>query len=68
MHSPFLAQNPTKTLGFLLPYISPRTRSYKKDDKPLLNLTGAYEPLHKREGAYVYPKEGTRVPSLNTGS
>jgi hypothetical protein len=25
------------------------------------------EPLLKREGTYVYTKEGTRVPSLNTG-
>ncbi len=37
------------------------TRSYKKDDEPLLNLTGAMS----REGAYVYTKEGRRVPSLN---
>jgi hypothetical protein len=29
-----------------------RTRSYKKDDE---------------RDAYVYTKEGTRVPSLNTG-
>jgi hypothetical protein len=26
-----------------------------------------YEPLLKREGTYVYTKEGTRVTSLNTG-
>jgi hypothetical protein len=26
-----------------------------------------YEPLIKREGAYVYTKERSRVPSLNTG-
>jgi hypothetical protein len=26
-----------------------------------------YEPLLKREGNYVYTKEGTRVPFLNTG-
>ncbi len=31
----------------------------KKDDEPLLNLTGAPEPLLKREGAYVYKKNGT---------
>jgi hypothetical protein len=38
-----------------------RTRSYKKDDEPLLNLQydRGYEPLLKREGAYVYTKEGT---------
>jgi hypothetical protein len=29
-------------------------RSYKKDDEPLLNLTGGYKPLLKREGTYVY--------------
>ncbi len=38
------------------------TRSYKKDDEPLLNLTGGYEKLLKREGTFVYTKEGTRVP------
>ncbi len=26
-----------------------------------------YDPLLKREGTYVYTKQGTRVPSLNTG-
>jgi hypothetical protein len=36
-----------------------RTRSYKKDDETLLNLTGGYEPLLKREDAYVYTEEGT---------
>ena len=42
------------------------TRSYITDDEPLLNLTG-YAPLLKREGAHMYTKEGTEVPSLNTG-
>jgi hypothetical protein len=45
---------------------SPWTRSYKKDDEPLLNLTGAMSRMLKREGAYVYTKEGTRV--LNSGA
>jgi hypothetical protein len=44
----------------------PRTRSYKKEDEPLLNLRG-YKQLLKREGTYVCTKEGIRVPTLNTG-
>jgi hypothetical protein len=34
-----------------------RTGNYKKDDESLLNLT---------EHTFVYSREGTRVPSLNT--
>jgi hypothetical protein len=45
---------------------SPWTRSFQKDDEPLLNLKGAMRSC-SREKLYVYTKEGTRVPSLNTG-
>ncbi len=41
------------------------TRSYKTDDKPLLNLAGALSRC-SREGDYVYTKEGTRSPPLST--
>jgi hypothetical protein len=47
--------------------LSPRTRSYKKDDETLLNLIGTMSSCSKKEGTYVYTKEGTRIPSLNTG-
>jgi hypothetical protein len=44
-----------------------RTRSYKKDDEPLLNLAGAMSRCSReKKDAYVYTKEGTRVPYLNT--
>ncbi len=40
----------------------------KKDDEPLLNLTGAiWAAAQERRCLCVYTKEGTRVPSLNTG-
>jgi hypothetical protein len=32
----------------------PRTRSYKKDNEPLLNLKGAMSRCSREEGAYVY--------------
>jgi hypothetical protein len=32
------------------------TYSHKKDDEPLLSLTGAFEQLLKREGTFVYTK------------
>ncbi len=40
----------------------PRTHSYKKDDEPLLNLTGAV-PVSScsREDTFVYTKEGTTL-------
>jgi hypothetical protein len=55
------------TLQFVLSSLS-RIRSYKKEDEPLLNLT-SYGPLLKREGTFLYTKEGTtrRVTYLNTG-
>ncbi len=45
---------------------SARTRSYKRDYEPLLNINRGCETLLRRGGTYVYTKEGTRVPSLNT--
>ncbi len=33
----------------------------------VIKFDRCYEQMLKREGAYVYTKEGTRVPSLNTG-
>ncbi len=45
-----------------------RSRSYKKRRWAPAQFDRGYEPLLKREGAYVYTKEGTRVPSLNSGS
>ncbi len=42
------------------------TRSYLKDYVPLLNFDRGYEQLLKKEGTFVYTKEGTRVPSLQT--
>ncbi len=43
-----------------------RTLSYKKYDEPLLSaqFDMGYEALFKREGYYMYTKEGTRVLSL----
>jgi hypothetical protein len=41
-----------------------RTRSYKKDDEPHAQFDRGCEPLLNREGAYMYTKEGPRVPSL----
>jgi hypothetical protein len=38
----------------------------KRRSAPVQFDTG-YEPLLKRVGAYMFTKEGTRVPSLNTG-
>ncbi len=48
-------------------FFAHRTRSYKKTMSSA-HIDRGYEPLLKREGAYVYctQKEGTRVPSLNT--
>ncbi len=44
------------------------TRSYKKDDEPLLNLTGALSCCSREKVLMcMYTKEGTRVSSLNTG-
>ncbi len=45
----------------------PRTRSYEKDDEPLLNLTGTMSSCSREKVLLcTYTKEGTRVPSLNT--
>ncbi len=41
----------------------PWTRGYKKDDEPNALFDRGYEPLHKREGAHVYTKEGIKEPS-----
>ncbi len=52
------------------------TCSYKKDDEPLLNLTGAMSRCsrekvllctQKTEGTFVYTKDVIGVPSLNSG-
>ncbi len=49
---------------------TPRTRIHKKDDEPLLNLTGAMTMSRcSKEKVLIcmYTKEGTGVPSLSTG-
>jgi hypothetical protein len=58
--------NSIRPTGLFPPEQFPSTRSYKKDDEPLLKILTGYEPLLKSEGTYVYIKEGARVPSLNT--
>ncbi len=40
----------------------------ERGDEPMLNLTGAMSRWSReKEPIYVHTKEGTRVPSLNTG-
>ncbi len=47
--------------------ILPRTRSYKKDDEPLLNLTGAKSRCSREKIFMCTQKKAQEVPSVNTG-
>jgi hypothetical protein len=44
-----------------------RTRCYKKKMMSPAQFDREYEQLLKREGTFVYTKEGTRVSFLKTG-
>jgi hypothetical protein len=48
-------------------YALPEPVVIKKMTSPCpAHVDRGYEPLLKREGTFVYTKEGNRVPSLNT--
>ncbi len=47
---------------------SPGPLVIKKDDEPLLNLTGAMSRCSREKVLMCTQKRGTRVPSLNTGA